>query len=109
MFQLRFVEKLSRPMDIQRKEEVYKEFKRKFIILHQLLDKTKKDTNKETESTQSRNKSLNSNKVVRQKILKQDIKKIEGKYSEVGQPLRSFSLTAALSTTPRWRGCTIFH
>ena len=83
MFQLRLVERLGRPMELYKKEEVYKEFKRKFLVLHQLLDKTRKESPKETESSHSKNKSLNSNKGIRQKTQKQDIKNIQSRYTEL--------------------------
>jgi hypothetical protein len=80
MFQIRLVEKLGRPMELKKKEEIYKEFKRKFIALHQLLEKTRKEAPRETESSHSKNKSLNSIKGIKQRTQKQDIKKIQSKY-----------------------------
>ena len=81
---MRLIEKLSRPIPISTKEELVMNFKQKFITLHQLMDITLKETPKESESTYSRaNKSLNSNKGMRQRTQRQDIRKIEAKYIEV--------------------------
>jgi hypothetical protein len=100
LFQMRLVDKLSRPISFEAKEVVFQNYKQKFMLLHQLLERTRKEVPRENESTQSKNKSFNSNVGIKQKTQKQDIKKIEARYNEVAHsPPRSSSRAASSSTT----------
>ncbi len=99
LYEMRLVERICRPCPYLHKEQTYSHFKHKFLSLHELMNQVQREYRQESGGTE-RGKSVGRTNVNnRVKYQREEMRRMENRYTEVKIPTCRSSLRVAFAST----------